>query len=122
VSGVLLAVDVSLIGEGVKGTAVAGGDRALPNAPASEVRPFGVLATMVLLLDSGLGFGTVWTLCICVRGCFLISDTGLVTEGALLGVDMAVVAIAALTLLLPGAVIDPFGVELPRRLGVVGLA
>ena len=64
VTGVILATAVSLSGDGVKGSAVAGGDIACPNTPDKEGLVFGVLAVIVLLFESGRSLGVFWLFCI----------------------------------------------------------
>lgn len=87
-----------------------------------EGRDFGVLASIVLLLDNGRSFGVVCMFCKGLRGCFLMVEAGLASDDVLLGVVVALVAMAALTLLLPGAVIDPRCAPAASLLGVVGAA
>lgn len=119
----LMTGAVILLGDGVMGIAVVVGDGDLtcPNNPARERREFGVLAVIVLLLDSGRSLGVLRTLPACERDCFLIWLGGLM-ESRLLGVGVAFSDMAALTLLFPGVAIDPFCARLPKRCGVVGLA
>ena len=122
VSGVALVNGFGTLGDGVTGTAtVAGGVTLSLNAPTNEGRAFGVLASIVLLFDNGRALGVAWRFCIGARGCFLNAEDNLDT-GALLGVDTESGATAALTLLLPGAVIDPRCVPPPNRRGVAGVA
>lgn len=102
--------------------AVAGGDIACPKAPANDGRLFGVLAVIVLLLERGRRLEPVCAFCNCDRGCFLSWEIGLDTEGALVGVAAELAGTAALTLRLPGAVIEPRGGGPPRRRGVDGAA
>lgn len=112
----------ALVGGGVEIAVGSVGEMAWPKVPAMEGRDLGVRATMVLLLERGRGLGVVWTFCSCESGCFLIKDAGRARDGALLGVAMALVALAALTLLFPGTVMEPREASEARRLGVVGRA
>jgi hypothetical protein len=77
---------------------------------------------MVLLLDNGRDLAVAWTFCVCENGCFLIVEAGRARDGVLLGVATALVLMAALTLLFPGAVIDPLDASEPNLLGVLGSA
>ena len=105
---------------GVAGAAsVPVGDIACPKVPPNEGRGFGVRATMVLLPDRGRGFGVFRTFCVWKDGCFLIVELGRDVETVLLGV-VAGVATFALTLLLPGAVMDSLPEDAPNLLGVTG--
>lgn len=98
------------------------GDTASPKTPESPGRDLGVLAVIVLLLESGRVFGVDCTFCIWDSGCFFIEDMGFETVESLLGVAVGVLGVAALTLLLPGAVIDPRCDGPANRLGVDGVA
>jgi hypothetical protein len=79
-----------------------------------------VRATMLLLLDKGRGFGVFCRFCARDdRGSFLIVETGRAAENILLGVAAGVMTFA-LTLLLPGAVMDSLPDVIPNLLGVAG--
>jgi hypothetical protein len=98
---------------------VSGGEAVWPNTPPNEGRGFGVRATMLLLLDRGRGFGVFCMFGARDRGCFLTVDSGRAIEGVLLGVPAGVLTFA-LTLLIPGAVIDSLPDDVPSLLGVAG--
>lgn len=76
---------------------------------------------MLLLLDKGRGLGVLTRFCVCASGSFLTVETGRDSEMGLLGVAAAG-GILALTLLLPGAVIDSLPIAVLSRLGVAGCA
>jgi hypothetical protein len=81
-----------------------------------------VRAIMVLLFDNGRDLAVAGTFCVCESGCLLNVEAGRAREGVLLGVATALVVMAALILLFPGAVIDPFEASEPYLLGVLGSA
>lgn len=108
--------------DGVVGPALAvpGGDTACPNIPARDARGLGVREPMVLLSDKGRGLGVVWRFWARDSGCFLTVEAGRDTRDVLLGVPVGV-ATLALTLRLPGAVMDSLPDEVPNLLGVAGI-
>jgi len=77
---------------------------------------------MVLLFDNGRGLDVAWIFCTSESGCFLIVEAGRASEGVLLGVTIVFVAVAALTLLCPGAVMDPLEASEASLRGVLGNA
>lgn len=98
--------------------AVPGGDIACPNVPATGGRAFGVRDTGLLLLDRGAGFDGVCRFCVGASAGFLIAVVGREIDEILLGVTG--VAATALTLLLPGTVMDSRGKGARGLLGVAG--
>lgn len=96
-----------------------GGDIAWPNVPATEARAFGVREARILLLDKGAGFDGVWIFCVGTSAGFLIAVVGRDIDDILLGVVEGVAA-AALTVLLPGTVIDKRDEGALGLLGVAG--
>jgi hypothetical protein len=73
-----------------------------------------------LLFVKGRGLGVFCKFCAGANGCFLTVDIGCRIEERLLGVAAGVVTFA-LTLLLPGAVIDSLFEGTPSRFGVAGM-
>jgi hypothetical protein len=111
-----------LAGEGVVVIVVPGGDMAWLKVPPIDGRDLGVRATIDLLLDNGRGFEVACTFCTWDRGCFLTVEAGRTLENTLLGVVTELVVTAALTLLFPGAVMDPREPDGANLLGVLGSA
>jgi hypothetical protein len=104
---------------GAGAAVVPGGDRACPNEPVGEGSGLGVRADAVLVF-SGRSFGVAWMLCAGASAGFLIVDMGRGAEAILLaGVDTGGVA-TALTLRLPGTVIDSRFKGAVSLLGVTG--
>lgn len=121
VAGVFLTVKSLWVGEGVVAATLPGGEMAWPNTPLTEVRSFGVFEIMVLLLESGLGCGVSCRLCIWESGCFFTVEFKRPTDGVLAGVAVGVVAVVALALRLPGAVMDILEVDGRSLRGVIKL-
>lgn len=108
--------------EGVAGAALAvpGGEMACPKMPATEGRGFGVRIVKLLLSDNGRGLGVLCRFEAGVCG-FLIVDTGRDVGVGLVGVAVGV-ATLALTVRLPGTVMDSLLAARPNFLGVAGIS
>jgi hypothetical protein len=115
--GTLRGVFVDGVGEGA--TAVPGGDIAWPKVAATDERLLGVRDSKLLLLDRGAGFEGVWRFCVGTSAGFLIAVVGRDIDEMRLGVVTGVVA-TALTLLLPGTVMDIRVCGVVCLLGVAG--
>lgn len=101
--GTLRAVPVGSGGEGA--AAVPGGDIACPNVPTADGHALGPLDSRFLLLDITVDLVGVWIFCVGTNAGFLIAVVGRDADEIRLGVVAGVEA-TALTLLLPGTVID----------------